>query len=145
MQQQGNRDGTQFSMFHERCYQWNAGTRKLKKNTWHLSGLANNKVISFGRNLLLAKPITSLYQLLPRIQRLRIRLMRYNIKLMVNVPSKQMYTSDILSRLQRKQPDSKQEESLIPDKEMSVLACITVDASPVPDIKLTLFIPGFLG
>ena len=85
----------------------------------------------------------SLDQLLPRIQGLRIRLMRYNIKLMVHVPGKQMYTSDVLSRLKHKQPDSKQEESQIPDQEMSAFVCITVDASPVSDIKLTLFIPGF--
>ena len=65
-----------------------------------------------------------------------MRLMRFNIKRMVHVPGKQMYTSDTLSRLQRKQPDSKPEESLIPDQEMSVFVCSIVDALPVSDIKL---------
>ena len=55
---------------------------------------------------------------------------------MVHVPGKQMYTRDTLSRLQRKQPDSKPEESLIPDKEMSAFVCSIVDALPVSDIKL---------
>ena len=50
----------QCPMFHEHCHQWNAGTHKLKKNVWRLSGLANDQVISFGENLLLVKPITSL-------------------------------------------------------------------------------------
>ena len=49
----------------------------------------------------------SLDQFPPRIQRLRMRLMRFNIKRMVHVPGKQMYTSDTLSRLQHKQPNSK--------------------------------------
>ena len=62
--------------------------------------------------------------------------MRFNIKRMVHVPGKQMYTSDTLSRLQRKQPDSKPEESLIPDQEMSAFVCSIVDALPVSDIKL---------
>ena len=55
---------------------------------------------------------------------------------MVHVPGKQMYTSDTLSRFQHKQPDSKPEESLIPDQEMSAFVCSIVDALPVPDIKL---------
>ena len=78
----------------------------------------------------------SLDQLPPRVQRLRMRLMRFNIKHMVHVPGKQMYTSDTLSRLQRKQPDSKPEESLIPDQEMSAFICSIVDALPMSDIKL---------
>ena len=78
----------------------------------------------------------SLDQLPPRVQRLKMRLMRFNIKRMVHVPGKQMYTRDTLSRLQRKQPDSKPEESLIPDKEMSAFVCSIVDALPVSDIKL---------
>ena len=78
----------------------------------------------------------SLDQLPPRVQRLRMRLMRFNIKRMVHVPGKQMYTSDTLSRLQRKQLDSKPEESLIPDQEMSAFVCSIVDALSVLDIKL---------
>ena len=78
----------------------------------------------------------SLDQLPPRIQRLRMRLMRFNIKRMVHVPGKQMYTSDTLSRLQRKQSNSKPEESLIPDEEMSAFVCSIVDTLPVSDIKL---------
>ena len=44
--------------------------------------------------------------------------------------------SDTLSRLQRKQPDSKPEGSLISDQEMSAFVCSIVDALPVSDIKL---------
>ena len=75
-------------MFHELCDWWNAGTRKLKKNAGHLSGLANDQVISFGE------------------------------------------------KLQRRQPDSKPEESLIPGQEMSAFVCSIVDAFPVSDIEL---------
>ena len=111
-------------------------------------------MISFGENLLLFpcnrntntetdhKPLVpmltthSLDQLPPRVQRLRMRLMRVNIKRMVHVPGKQTYTSDTLSRLQRKQPDNKPEESLISDQEMSAFVCSIVNALPVSDIKL---------
>ena len=60
----------------------------------------------------------SQYQLPPRIQGLRMRLMKFNIRRIVG---KQMYTSDTLSRLQRGQPDSKSEESLTQDQEMSAI------------------------
>ena len=33
---------------------------QVEKNAWHLSGLANDQVISFGENLLLVEQITSL-------------------------------------------------------------------------------------
>ena len=78
----------------------------------------------------------SLDQLPPRVQRLRMRLMRFNIKRMVHVPGKQIYTSDTLSRLQHKQPDSKPKDSLIPDQEMSAFVCSIIDALSVSDIKL---------
>ena len=44
---------------------------------------------------------------------------------MVHVPGKLVYASDTLSRLQRKQPDSKPEESLTLDQEMSAFVCST--------------------
>ena len=78
----------------------------------------------------------SLDQLPPRVQRFRMRLMRFNIKRMVHMPGKQMYTSDTLSRLQGKQPDCKPADSLIPDQEMSAFVCSIVDALPVSDIEL---------
>ena len=62
--------------------------------------------------------------------------MSFNIKRMVDVPGKQRYTSNTLSRLQHKQADSKTEESLIPDQEMSAFLCSIVDAMPVSNIKL---------
>ena len=62
---------------------------------------------------------------------------------MVHVPGKRMYTSDTLLRLQRKQPDSKPEESLIPDQEMSAFVCSTVDVLPVSDIKLKQIIEAW--
>ena len=62
--------------------------------------------------------------------------MRTDIKRMVRVPGKQMYTSDTLSRLHHSQPDSKPEESLIPDEEMSAFVCSTVNVLPVSDVTL---------
>ena len=78
----------------------------------------------------------TLDQLPPRIQRIRMKLMRLNIKRIVDVPGKQMYTSDTVSRLQRRQPDSKPEESLISDQEMIAFVCSIVNALSVSDIKL---------
>ena len=131
--------GNQFPMFHKHCHQWNVGTRKLKKNVWHLSELVNDQVISFGETD--HKPLVpmltthSLDQLPPRVQRLTMRLMKFNIKCMVHVSGKQMYTSDTLSRLQCKQPDSKPEDSLIPDQEMSAFVCSIVDTSVRYQVK----------
>ena len=78
----------------------------------------------------------SLDQLPPILQRLRMRLMRFNINRMVHVPGKQIYTSDTLSRLQHRQSGSETEESLIPDQEMSAFVCRNVDSLQVSDIKL---------
>ena len=55
MQQQDNRDWKPIS-YVSRALSL-ASTRKLKKNVWHLFGLANDQVILFGENLLLVKPI----------------------------------------------------------------------------------------
>ena len=38
-------------------------------------------------------------QLLPRIQRMRMRLMRFHIKSLVHIPARDMYASDMLSRM----------------------------------------------
>ena len=62
--------------------------------------------------------------------------MKFNIKRMVHVPGKQMYTCDTLSSLQHKQSDSKPEESLIPGQEISAFVCSIVNVLPVSDIKL---------
>ena len=49
-------------------------------------------------------PMVTMNQLTPRIQRMRKRLMRFDIKQILHVPEKQMYTSDTLSRLIARQP-----------------------------------------
>ena len=46
-------------------------------------------------------------QLPPRIQRFRMRLLRFNIELMIHVPGKEMFTSDTLSRLLARKSVSK--------------------------------------
>ena len=60
-----------------------------------------------------------LNQLTPFIQRMRMRLMRFNIKQMIHVPGKQMYTTDTLSRLIARQPYKQPEQTLIPDDDMN--------------------------
>ena len=46
-------------------------------------------------------------QLPPRIQRFRMRLLRFNIESMIHVSGKEMYTSDTLSRLMARKCVSK--------------------------------------
>ena len=73
-------------------------------------------------------------QIPPRIQRFRMRLMRFNLQRMIHVPGKQMYTSDALSRLVRKPADS--DVSLIPNIEMNAFIGTVIDSLPVSDTKL---------
>ena len=67
---------------------------------------------------------------------MRMRLMRFDIKQMVHVPGKQMYTSDALSRLIARQPYKQPEQSLIPDDDMKAFIGSIIDALPVSDVKL---------
>ena len=76
-----------------------------------------------------------LNQLTPRIQ--SMRLMRFDIKQMVHVPGKQMYTSDTLSRLTARQPYKQPGQSWIPDDDMpAFIGSIIVDTLPVSDVRL---------
>ena len=77
-----------------------------------------------------------LNQLTPCIQRMRMRLMRLDIKQMAHVPGKQMYTSDTLSRLIARQSDTQPEQNLIPDDDMTAFVGSIIDTLPVSDVKL---------
>ena len=74
-------------------------------------------------------------QLPPRIQRIRMRLMRFNIQEMIHVPGKNMYTSDTLSRMMMKETTSK-ETSHSDENETEAFVCSIIDALPISDIKL---------
>ena len=77
-----------------------------------------------------------LNQLTPCIQRMRMRLTRFDIKQMVHVLGKQMYTSDTLSRLIARQPYKQPEQSLIPDNDMTAFIGSITDTLPISDVKL---------
>ena len=74
-------------------------------------------------------------QLPPRIQRFRMRLMRFNIQEMIHVPGKNMYTSDTLSRMMTKETASK-ETSQFDENETEAFVCSIMDALPISDLKL---------
>ena len=71
----------------------------------------------------------------PRIQRFRMRLMRFNIQEMIHVPGKSIYTSDTLSRMMTKETASK-ETSQFDENETEAFVCSIMDALPISDLKL---------
>ena len=73
-------------------------------------------------------------QLSPRIQRLRMHLLRFNIESMIHVPGKEMYTSNTLSRLMTRISVSKDVNKF--NEETEVYVCSILDSLPVSDIKL---------
>ena len=75
----------------------------------------------------------TLEQVPPRIQRFRMRLMRFNIREMSHVPGKEMHMSDMLSR---QLPVESNEKSMIDDEEMSPFLESIVSSLPVSDVKL---------
>ena len=75
----------------------------------------------------------TLEQVPPRIQRFRMRLMRFNIQEMNHVPGKEMYTSDMLSR---QLPVESAEKSMVDDEEMVHFLESIIDSLPVSDVKL---------
>ena len=75
----------------------------------------------------------TLEQVPPRIQRFRMRLMRFNIRDMKHVPGKEMYTSDMLSR---QLTYENTEKSMIDDDEMVPFLDSIIDSLPVSDVKL---------
>ena len=75
----------------------------------------------------------SIDQLLPRIQRMRMRLMRLHIKSSVHILGKEMYTSDMLSRMIPKDGSVIQNEL---ESEINDYVCSIIDTIPISDIKL---------
>ena len=73
-------------------------------------------------------------QLPPRIQRFRIRLLRFNIESMIHVPGKETYTSDTLSRLMTRKSLSKDVNKF--NEETEAYVCSFLDSLPVSDVKL---------
>lgn len=69
----------------------------------------------------------------PRIQRLRMRLMRFHIKELVHVPGKELYVADTLSRLQ---PLKQHTEETIPENEMNIYIESILQGIPISDQKL---------
>ena len=74
-----------------------------------------------------------LEKLPPRIQRYRMRLMRFQIKKMIHVPGKHMYTSDTLSRMSA---IAQSAESLIDHDEMTQYVASIIETLPVSDVRL---------
>ena len=73
-------------------------------------------------------------QLPPRIQRMRMRFMRFFIKSLIHIPGKEMYASDLLSRMIPKDDIVKKDTEL--ESEMNDYICSVIDAIPVSDMKL---------
>ena len=75
----------------------------------------------------------TLDQIPPRIQRLRMRLMRFHIKKLTHVPGKEHYTPDALSRMQSVNHSG---QATIPDEEMNIYIASVIDTLPISDAKL---------
>ena len=75
----------------------------------------------------------ALEQVPPRIQRFRMRLMRFNIQEMNHVPGKEMYMSDMLSR---QLPAESAGKSMVDDEDMVHFLESIIDSLPVSDVKV---------
>ena len=62
-----------------------------------------------------------------------MRLMRFQIKQMIHVPGKQMYTSDTLSRVSAVE---KSAENLIDHDEMTLYVANVIEALPISNVRL---------
>ena len=69
----------------------------------------------------------------PRIQRFKMRLLKFQIQGIIHVPGKYMYTSDVLSRMSG---HDKVEASLIPDDDMCVFVDSVIEGLPISDVRL---------
>ena len=69
----------------------------------------------------------------PRIQRLRMCLMKFHIKELVHVPGKQLYVADTLSRLR---PPNQAINATIPEEEMNIYIGSILEGTPISDQKL---------
>ena len=70
----------------------------------------------------------------PRVQRLRMRLMRFHFTEVNHVPGKELHVADALSRMQSDKPDR---QETVPEEEMNTYIDSILDALPVSDVKLT--------
>ena len=68
-----------------------------------------------------------------RIQRFRVRLVRFQIKKMIHVAGKQMYTSDTLSRMSAVEQFA---ENLIDHDEMTLYVANIIEALPISDLRV---------
>ena len=75
----------------------------------------------------------SIDQLPPRIQRMRMRLMRFHIKSLIHIPGKEMYASNMLSRMIPKDGNAMQNEL---ESEINDYVCSIIDTIPISDKKL---------
>ena len=75
----------------------------------------------------------SLDQLPPRIQRFRMRLMRFHFKVISHVPGKKMHIPDALSRLQPQHADP---QPTIADDEMTAYVASVITGFPASDTRL---------
>ena len=75
----------------------------------------------------------SLDQLPPRIQRFRMRLMRFHFKEISHVPGKKMYIADALSRLQTQHADP---QPTIADDDMTAHIASVITGLPASDTRL---------
>ena len=75
----------------------------------------------------------TLDQVPPRIQRFRMRLMRFHIKKMTHVPGKEHYTADALSRMQSTNQNT---QTTVSDDDMNVYIASVMDLLPISDTKL---------
>ena len=64
----------------------------------------------------------------PRLQRLRMRLMRFHFTEVNHVPGKELYVADAISRMQSDNPDR---QETVPEEEMNTYVNSILDALPV--------------
>ena len=69
----------------------------------------------------------------PRVQRLRMRLMRLHFKEVNHVPGKEMYIADASSRMQA---ENSNRMTTVPEEEMNIYVYSVLDCLPVSDGKL---------
>ena len=69
----------------------------------------------------------------PRVQRLRMRLMRFHFKAVNHVPGKEMYISEALSRMQS---ENTNRMATVPEEEINIYVDSVLDSIPVSDVKL---------
>ena len=69
----------------------------------------------------------------PRVQRLKMRLMRFHFKEVNHVPGKKMYIADALSRMQA---ENSNKMATVPEEEMNIYVDSVLDSLPVSDVKL---------